>query len=115
MILKSNKIRDQGMEIDIFVLRFKICICGVGENIMMGFLGFSILGLFVTSFKYLFEKRLKIIFGISIFKASCILCKVKFIYLTCLQKERKNKIRDIRALRLEIKQRRAKIKVSKSR
>ena len=68
---------------------------------------FSNLGLFVTSFKYLFV--------ISIFKASCRRSKVKFIYLTCLQKERKNKIRDIRALRLEIKQRRAKIKVSKSR
>ena len=62
------------MENDIFVLRLEICICGVGDKIRVGFLGFSILGLFVTSFKYLFEKRLKSFLGYQFLKqaADCV-------------------------------------------
>ena len=39
-ISKLTKIRDQDMEIDIFMLCFKICLCGVGEKFRVGFLCF---------------------------------------------------------------------------
>ena len=39
-LLKVTKIRDQGMENDIFVLRFKICIRGVGFDFLKGFFTF---------------------------------------------------------------------------
>ena len=39
-ILKSIKIRDQGMGSGVFVLRLKLCPRGVGEKIMVSFLCF---------------------------------------------------------------------------
>ena len=39
LISKLIEIRDQGMGWGIFVLRFKICICGVGENLRVGVSG----------------------------------------------------------------------------
>ena len=41
MILKSNKIRDLGIESEIFVLRFKICVRGVAFEIRVSFLRFK--------------------------------------------------------------------------
>ena len=40
-ILKFIKIRDLGMENDFFVLRLKICPCGVDSEILMGFCVFK--------------------------------------------------------------------------
>ena len=42
-ISKLNKIRNQDMEIDIFMLCFKICLRGVGFKIKEGFLIFKVL------------------------------------------------------------------------
>ena len=46
VILKSIKIRDQGMENVVFVVRFEICIRGVSLKIMAPFLRFERMGLF---------------------------------------------------------------------
>ena len=37
MILKLIKIRDQGMEIQFLMVRFKLCTCGVDFNLRGGF------------------------------------------------------------------------------
>ena len=46
MILKLTKKHYQGMENQFFMVRFKICICGVGSKIMVSFLRFLKLTLF---------------------------------------------------------------------
>ena len=66
-ILKLIKIRDLGMEFDIFVLRFKICTYGAGFNFRVSFLCFFEIRVFGTRFvEWLFEIRLKSILGILI-------------------------------------------------
>ena len=55
-----NKIRDQGMGIDIFVLRFKICTRGVGFEISATFLCFRKMGLFVRSLHIQFLRDLSL-------------------------------------------------------
>ena len=40
LISKVTKIRDQGVDLGFFALRFEICICGVGLEIKKGFLFF---------------------------------------------------------------------------
>ena len=49
LISKTIKIRNLGMENDIFMVRFKICVRGGGFKLRMRFLLFLKIGLFVKS------------------------------------------------------------------
>ena len=49
VISKTTKIRDLGMEFDIFVLHFGICIHGIYFKIKMRFLRFLTMKVFVKS------------------------------------------------------------------
>ena len=76
---KATKIRDQGMEKRIFVVRFQICLRGVVFKIMDPFLCFSVLTLFVKSLEIRFLR-------ISISISKILTSKNQFKVLKKLQK-----------------------------